>query len=292
MDKKVKKCISISKKAMEHIAKSEEKTSRFIEEAVMDKVNNASNTKIIAISNFKGGVGKTTIAHNVACVLGSIGKKVLVIDLDSQGDLSSIFGKYNLDKPSIFNVLIKDCKAQDAIVSINENVELLPSNMNLIKFEKMGLRNSGLLLKNAMKYIDKSDYDFIIFDCCRSADMLTVSVFSVANSVYIPITPDKLSFEGVAILEDTIKSAAELYENDVKLKGIFLNQSSDEKISKKSYKLMHDTFGKKAFKNTLRRSTEIVNLQCDNKSIIGTDISYESDYIKFVEEILEREGAK
>ena len=147
--------------------------------------------RIIAIANQKGGVGKTTTSINLSACLAELGKKVLVIDLDPQGNTTSGFG---IDKEEIENtvyeLMLGECSIRESMTKVEniEHLSLIPSNVNLAgaEIELLGINEKEYILKNAVDYI-RDDYDFIIIDCPPSLNMLTVNAMTTADSILVPI---------------------------------------------------------------------------------------------------------
>ena len=147
-------------------------------------------SKVVAITNQKGGVGKTTTAVNLAAAVGEKGKKVLLIDVDPQGNATSGVGINKRDvEASTYELLIGDVKVQDVLThTAFKNVDLLPSNISLAgaEIELVDLDNRALRLKQGIVSI-KSDYDYIFIDCPPSLGLITVNALSAADSILVPI---------------------------------------------------------------------------------------------------------
>ena len=147
--------------------------------------------RAIAIANQKGGVGKTTTAINLSACLAAKRKKVLVIDMDPQGNTTSGFG---IDKEEIENtvyeLMLGECSIRESMTKVEniEHLSLIPSNVNLAgaEIELLGINEKEYILKNAVDYI-RDDYDFIIIDCPPSLNMLTVNAMTTADSILVPI---------------------------------------------------------------------------------------------------------
>ena len=180
--------------------------------------------RIIAIANQKGGVGKTTTAINLASCLAEIGKEILVIDIDPQGNTTSGFG---LDKDEIENtvyeLMLDECTIKESMIKV-ENIEhltIIPSNVNLAgaEIELLGINEKEYILKNAVDYI-KDDYDFIIIDCPPSLNMLTVNAMTTADTVLVPIQCEYYALEGLSQLIHTIDLVQQRLNPELHIDGI------------------------------------------------------------------------
>ena len=144
--------------------------------------------RIIAIANQKGGVGKTTTAINLSACLAEAGKKVLTIDLDPQGNMTSGLGvdKNELEN-TVYELMLDECSIKESMAdTVVEGMKVIPSNVNLAgaEIELLGINEKEYILKNAVDYI-KEDYDFIIIDCPPSLNMLTVNAMTTADTVLV-----------------------------------------------------------------------------------------------------------
>lgn len=182
--------------------------------------------KIIAIFNQKGGVGKTTTSVNLAAGLGRLDKKILLVDLDPQGNSSSGLG---IEKEKleilIYDVLTNDINIEDAIYdSSAENVSILPSNSDLAGLEVELAREGNWeeILKNKLKPI-KNKYDYIFIDCPPSLGILSVTGLIAADSVIIPIQCEYYALEGVSQLFKTIELVRNSYNPDIEIEGVVLS---------------------------------------------------------------------
>ena len=180
-------------------------------------------SRIIAIANQKGGVGKTTTAINLSATLASLGKKVLALDMDPQGNMTSgLSVDKNEVENSIYdliigNVGVKDCICKDVL----KNLDVLPSNIDLsaAEIELIGVENKEFIIK---KEIDKirDNYDFIIIDCPPALSMLTINAMTTADSVLVPIQCEYYALEGLSQLIHTIELVQERLNPSLKIEGV------------------------------------------------------------------------
>ena len=181
--------------------------------------------KIISIVNQKGGVGKTTSAVNLVAAIGALGKRVLLVDIDPQGNTTSGYGisRKGLEATS-YEILINSVPAGQAVIKTKfQGVDIIPSNMNLAgaEIELASADNRESLLKNALAPI-KSNYDYIFFDCPPSLGLITLNALTASDSFLVPIQCEYYALEGLSQLMATVRTIKRLYNPLIELEGVLL----------------------------------------------------------------------
>lgn len=181
--------------------------------------------QIIAVANQKGGVGKTTTTVNLGASLAYNGKKVLLIDMDAQGNATSGLGikKGEVDR-DIYDVLINEEPLKDVVlVSSRDNLSIVPATIQLAgaEVELTSLMARETRLKSAVETVEK-DYDYILIDCPPSLGHLTINAFTASDSVLIPVQCEYYALEGLSQLLNTVRLVQKHFNKDLKVEGVLL----------------------------------------------------------------------
>jgi chromosome partitioning protein len=182
-------------------------------------------SRIIAIANQKGGVGKTTTAINLSACLAEAGKRVLVIDMDPQGNCTSGFGlRKNEIENTVYELILGQSSLKQCIYDVEdqENLQIIPSNVNLAgaEIELLNIENDReYILRNEIDYV-KDDYDFIMIDCPPSLNLLTVNAMTTADSVLVPIQCEYYALEGISQLIHTIDLVKDRLNEKLRIEGV------------------------------------------------------------------------
>ncbi len=175
------------------------------------------------IANQKGGVGKTTTTINLSASLEEQGQKVLVIDMDPQGNTTSGLGIDKDEKEnSIYELLLGECGIEECLTeSVCENLTVVPSNINLAaaEIELIGTENKEFILRDALDSI-REDYDFILIDCPPSLNVLTINAMCAANTVLVPIQCEYYALEGLSQLMHTIELVRDRLNPELEIEGV------------------------------------------------------------------------
>ncbi|XVN43776.1 MAG: AAA family ATPase [Rickettsia hoogstraalii] len=254
--------------------------------------------KVIAIVNQKGGVAKTTTTVNLATAFAAVNKKILVIDLDPQGNSSTGFGiSQQQRKNTIYQVLTNLIKLKDAIISTDiPNLKIITSNTNLsaAELDLTKLKDREYILMKLLEEI-KILYDYIIIDCPPSLNLLTVNALVASDEVLIPMQCDFYSLEGLSHLLKTIKIVEKKLNPKIKIAGIlFTMYDKRNRLTEQVEDDVRKCLGELVFKTVIPRNIKLSEAPSYGKPAIIYDYKCSGAvaYIELTKEILERYGEK
>lgn len=250
--------------------------------------------RIIAISNQKGGVGKTSTCINLGAGLALKGKKVLLCDLDPQGNTTTGLGiEKSTLKKSIYNVLIENEKAANAIIDTGvENLKILPSNIDLAgaEVELVPLKGREKRLYKALNEI-KDDFDYIFIDCPPAIGLITVNGLASADGVLIPIQSEYYALEGLTQLMNTINLVKKALNPSLQIEGVLITMYDNRAlISRQINDEITKYFGKKVYKTVIPRNIRISEAPSYGLPVMLHDKKCKGAiaYCELVEEFLRR----
>ena len=241
--------------------------------------------QIITLANFKGGVGKTTSAINIGAGLASMGKKVLLIDLDPQSNLTQSLGVVPKEG-TIYDFLVK--KQEIKITTIKECLDIIPSSLELISaevelsslFKREELLSTIIIDKIEQDY----DYEYIILDCPPTLGLLTINSFTASDFIFIPIEAEYLALRGYVIL----KEAIEKYE--VNIDKIFVTKYDRRKnLNREVYEALKENFSDKMFNTLIRDNVALAEAPTEGEDIytFNPKCNGAIDYLSLTKEIVE-----
>ena len=214
---------------------------------------------ILSVSNQKGGVGKTTSAINISAGLALKDKKVLLLDLDPQGNATSGLG-IEKDNMGIYDVMINGEDIENVVMKTDvKNLYIIPSNIDLsgATVEMVSLKSREMLLKNALSKI-KNDYDYIIIDCPPSLDLLTVNAFTASDKIIVPIQCEYYALEGLGQLVNTIMLIKKRLNPDLDIDGVVCTMfDSRTNLSQQVVDEVKKYFSKKVYRTHIPRNVRL-----------------------------------
>ena len=231
--------------------------------------------KVIAVINQKGGVGKTTSAVNLAAAVGKKGKKVLLIDIDPQGNATSGLGinKRELEQSS-YDVIINGVSAKEVITATGfENLWVLPANMNLAgaELELVDMERRESKLKNAIALV-KADYDFIFMDCPPSLGLITHNALCAADTVLVPIQCEYYALEGLSQLIATVRQVKRRYNSMLEIEGVLLTMYDGRlNLTHQVVDQLKEYFPKKVYSTPIPRNVKLSEAPSFGKPIMYYD---------------------
>ena len=255
-------------------------------------------SRVFAIANQKGGVGKTTTAINLAASLAANDFRVLVIDSDPQGNATTGLGiAKDPARPSTYNVLLGDISAKAAIVETDfEGLHLISADKNLVgaNLELVDIPNREFRLRERIAEI-REDYRFILIDCPPALDLLTLNALVAADSVLVPIQCEFFALEGISELMDTIDRIRDSFSHPLTVEGILLTMYDDRtNLTRQVAADLREFFGDQVFRTVIPRSIRLAEAPSFGKTILSYDPRSRGaeSYIQLAKEILDHEQSR
>ena len=249
--------------------------------------------KTIAVTNQKGGVGKTTTAVNVAAGIAKLGYKVLLIDTDPQGNATSGVG---VDKRSIkysaYSIIVDDVKAEDAVLHTEfEGLDVIPSSIELAaaELELADLEHREARLKNALAAV-KGEYDYIFIDCPPSLGLITTNALCAADTILVPIQPEYYALEGLSQLIATVRLVKRRYNPYLEIEGVLLTMYDGRlNLTQQVVQEVKKFFPKKVFSSVIPRGVRLSEAPSFGMPIMYFDKSCKGSlaYMELSREIVE-----
>jgi len=253
-------------------------------------------SRVFAIANQKGGVGKTTTAINLAASLAANDLKVLLVDSDPQGNATTGLGvtKTN-ERPSTYDVLLGDANPEAAIVPTEmEGLHVISADKNLVgaNLELIDVPNREFRLRSRLQQI-RDQYTYILIDCPPALDLLTLNALLAADAVLVPIQCEFFALEGISELMDTIDRIRESFHHPLDIEGILLTMYDDRTVLTRQVAAdLKEFFGDQVFKTVIPRSIRLAEAPSFGKPILGYDPRSRGaeSYIRLAKEILDHES--
>lgn len=247
---------------------------------------------IIAITNQKGGVGKTSTAINLSASIAAAEFKTLIIDIDPQSNSTHHLGVYDSEK-TVYDVIIGSESIKDCIVNTYmPNLDILPSTIDLVgaEVELVSFENRERLLKNAIKE-SREDYDFILIDCPPSLSLLTLNALTASDSIIIPVQCEYFALEGLGQLLNTINIVRQQLNQNLSINGVLLTMYDQRlNLSNQVVEEVKKYFGDKVFKTIIHRNVRISEAPSHAKPVILYDAisTGAKNYISLASEVINR----
>lgn len=244
----------------------------------------------IAIGNQKGGVGKTTSTACIGAALALRGKRVLLVDLDAQQNLTFTLTQNEDPETSIYDTLVKDQPLP--IVPIRENLDLVPASLDLARAEidmATMMAREGIL-KSCLDE-QKEKYDYILMDCSPSLGIVTTNALVAADKLYIPLTAEALPLKDLTMLDDIVREVKRRVNPMLELGGVFFTRFNNRKLNREVISMVEKRYGEKVFQTKIRENISIAEMPLSGQTIFEYEPKSNgaADYQALVDEIISRE---
>jgi chromosome partitioning protein len=270
----------------------------------MTELTDATQVKpmrVLAVANQKGGVGKTTTAINLGTALAAIGERVLIIDLDPQGNASTGLGIDRRDRSrSTYDVLVGEAALRDAIVSTSvPRLHIAPSTLDLagLELEVSSARDRALRLRNALGLLNEghaegTDYTYVLVDCPPSLNLLTVNAMAASDAVLVPLQCEFFALEGLSQLLKTVEQVKEALNPRLSIHGIVLTMfDARNNLSNQVVADVREFMGSKVYDTVIPRNVRISEAPSYGKPVLVYDLKCAGSdaYLRLATEVIQRE---
>ncbi len=252
------------------------------------------NPRIIALVNQKGGVGKTSCTLNIGAGLANENRRVLYVDADPQGNLSTALGIKTDGNNTLFEVIKGDCSTEESIIQTNNGADIIPADLALAAADLSLANEPGkeLLLREAIDQV-KERYDYILIDCPPSLGLMTITALTAAKEIFVVMSPEYLPTKGLVQLTNTISVVQKRLNPQIYIAGIILNlYDGRRKLHKEASVAIQKQFPNATFHTRIRNAVAIAESPSAHKDIFQYRPSSHGaiDFGALVAEIIETEG--
>lgn len=246
-------------------------------------------SRIISIANHKGGVGKTTTTANLGAALARLGERVLLVDVDSQQNLTSSLMNEDEVEVSIYDAMQGRCPLP--VLNVGENLDLIPSDITLARAEiDLSTRIAReRILKTLLDEVSDR-YDYILIDCPPSLGIVTMNALTASTDLYLPLTGEALPLRGLAMLDEVVEEIARSINPDLKVSGVILTRYNNRKLNKVVLDSISSRYGDRLFSTRIRENISLAESPLSHSSIFDYDPNSNGakDYLSLAEEVIER----
>jgi len=272
----------------------------------MNGANESSRLRVLAVANQKGGVGKTTTAINLGTALAAVGEKVLIIDIDSQGNASTGLGVLPDSRSvTIFDVLAGDATLRQAAVATEvPHLYVVPANSDLVGFESEYLtdKNRAFRLRDAITALEafqrgnssERPFSYVLIDCPPSLSLLTLNSLVAANAVIVPVQCEFFALEGISQLKDSIEKIRATLNPELEIQGVVLTMHDARTgLSREVAAEVRQFFGPKVYNTAIPRNVRIAEAPSFGQPILLYDYECPGSkaYVQLASEMIDRERA-